>query len=317
MTRILFLVLFFTETLVALAESTPMAQQIAAEQLGDKVQRFAMWTDTDGNVTGLIFINHQSLNESVGMKPGISDDDLLTLTQFPKLTALNLESQPVTERGLAVLRNFPAMKQLGFHYMGKARATFAAERNLPSISPNFITAIDGMTELEILEIKHNFRVSAIALDQLKSPFPKIQRLVLDTPVTAEQTLHIVRLCPAVKELQLHRTGVTSDQLVEIGRGLPDLEVFWFKPQDGKLLAEHLTAISTFRNLKIFSPQQFRNEVASDLGWESLASLPNLQRLEISNAAAKKNDKGISRLKKVRPRLTIDPRLTRTRNYDGL
>ena len=70
-------------------------QQSLAEKLGEKVQRFEMWTDDDGNVTGLIFINHQALTSSVGEKPGITDTDLQQLTRFPKLTAVNLESQPL------------------------------------------------------------------------------------------------------------------------------------------------------------------------------------------------------------------------------
>ena len=68
---------------VAHAELSPQEQQAVARRLGDKVQRFEMWTDNDGNVTGLIFINHQSLTKSVGDKPGINDSDLTRTRSVP------------------------------------------------------------------------------------------------------------------------------------------------------------------------------------------------------------------------------------------
>lgn len=58
------------------AQSPESEQQTFAGRLGEKVQRFEMWTDDQGNVTGLIFINHQALTNSVGEKPGITDTDL-------------------------------------------------------------------------------------------------------------------------------------------------------------------------------------------------------------------------------------------------
>ena len=129
----------------ACAQLSPQEQQAAARQLGEKVQRFEMWVDAAGNVSGLIFINHQALTKSVGEKPGINDLDLASLTQFPKLAAVNVEAQPVGDSGLAVLKQFPGMKQVGFHYMAKAAGAAA--------SPDFIAVINEMRDLEIIEIK--------------------------------------------------------------------------------------------------------------------------------------------------------------------
>ena len=161
-------------------------QIILAERIAAKAQRSEVWTDGNANVTGLILINHQALNERAGPKPGVSDADLAELVKFPQLTALNVEAQSIGDQGLQVLRQFPRMKQIGFHYMGKAKGA--------SASPDFITVIEEMRELEIIEIKHNFRMKAINVDKLKEPFPNVWRLVLDTPLTAEQTMHMIRLC---------------------------------------------------------------------------------------------------------------------------
>ena len=283
-------------------------QQLLARTLGEKVQRFEMWADDDGNVTGLIFINHQSLTKSMGEKPGITNNDLLQLQRFPKLTALNLESQPIGDQGLAVLKNFPRMKQVGFHYMAKAPGANA--------SPDFVTVLDGMRDLEIIEIKHNFKMKAINVDKLPHEFPKVWRLVLDTPLSADQTMHMLRLCPNVTDLQLHRTALSPEQLVEVARLLPKLEVFWFKPQ-GDLMAEHLAALQHFSKLRIYSPQQYKNQLPYENGWNHLLKVPTLQRLEIAGSRVGTNGLALESLQQARPQLEIESTLTRSRNYDGL
>ncbi len=283
-------------------------QQALAHAMGDKVQRFEMWTDDDGNVTGLIFINHQTLTESAGERPGITDADLQQLVQFPKLAAVSFEAQPIGDAGLSVLSEFPSLKQVGFHYMAKAEGADA--------SPDFITAIEGMRDLEIIEIKHNFRMKAIHVDKLRTPFPKVWRLVLDTPLTAEQTMHMIRLCPNVTELQLHRTDVTVEQLVEIGRLLPKLAVFWLKPRQG-VQSAHLGALRSYSSLRVFSPQVVKRPVTFADGWSSLGALPHLERIEISAAALKLNAEAIKQLQQQRPELAVETRLTRSRNYQGL
>jgi len=316
MRTLAFLIFTMTTFPLSAGELSPEAQQKLARGLGDKVQRFEMWTDKTGNVTGLVLINHQALTKEKGEKPGVNDDDLAALTEFPKLSAITIESQPVTEAGLQVLKQFPDMKQVGFHYMQKARATFASDLKLPEISPDFISVIDGMNDLEILEIKHNFKVDKINIERLEGPFPKVWRLVIDTPVNAKQTMHLIRLCPNVRDLQLHRTSVAPKQVTEIGKRLPKLEVLWFKPKGG-LKPEHLTALSTFKNLRIYSPQHFSNAVPYERGWDALTHLPNLQRLEIESKSVAKNQTAIDQLKATRPKLVVSPKLTRSRNYDGL
>lgn len=303
----LFVAMVITTTALS-ADLPPQEQQALAKQLGEKTQRFEMWTDDDGNVTGLIFINHQSLTKSVGEKLGIDDSDLLELAQFPKLTAINIEAQPIGDAGLAVLKQFPQLKQVGFHYMAKAKGANA--------SPDFISVIDGMGDLEIIEIKHSFRMNAINVEKLKGPFPKVWRLVLDTPLTAEQTIHMIRLCPNVTDLQLHRTQVSPEQLAEIGKLLPKLEVLWLKPQ-GDLKADHLAALEGFEELRIFSPQHFKNTLPYEGGWKSLTELPNLQRLELADDPSEGNRRAIDQLKQEDADLVVENELTRSRNYAGL
>ena len=305
--RILLLTSLAAGWAIAQSPLPPAEQQELARELGAKTQRSEIWTDDDGNVTGLILINHQALTKEVGEKPGIDDADLAKLTQLPKLTALNLEAQPVGDSGLAILQSMPNLKQIGYHYMGKhPKATATAD---------CVAYLNGKPDLEILEIKHNFRMNAFAIEKITTPMPKVWRLVLDTPVTAEQTMHLIRLCPNVRDLQLHRTRCTAEQLAEIGRLLPKLEVLWWKPKDG-LSAGHLAALSGFEKLRIFSPQHFKNQVAYENGWDALLRLKSLQRVEV---AIRDDDNGaaLRKLLQNRPGLEIDPKLTRSRNYRGL
>ncbi len=290
------------------AQDSVQSQQTLAKQLGSKVQRFEMWTDDDGNVTGLIFINHQALTKSAGEKPGINDAGLMQLKRFPKLTAVNFEAQPISDKGLEVLKQFPHLKQVGFHYMAKAKGANA--------TADCITVIDGMRDLEIIEIKHNFRMKAFNVQKLRGPFPKVWRLVLDTPLTAEQTMHMIRLCPNVTDLQLHRTRVSQVQLAEIGELLPKLEVLWLKVNGG-LQAGHLNAMRTFEQLRIFSPQSFKSQIAFEDGWNVLAELSNLRRLEVFGNPGDINSEAIKRLARMHSDLSVEDKLTRSRNYDGL
>lgn len=300
------LVLLFTRSVEA--QLPAEQQQTLAKELGARVQRSEVWTDQHGNVTGLVLINHQALTPSAGEKPGVNDADLLRLRALPKLTAINLEAQPIGDVGLQVLKQFPDLKQVGFHYMAKASGATAA--------PDFITVIDGMRSLEIIEIKHNFRMKSINVQKLTGTFPKVWRLVLDTPLSADQTLHLIRLCPNVTDLQLHRTEVTAEQLATIGKLLPKLEVLWLKPKQG-LTPGHLTALKRFERLRIFSPQSFREALKFEGAWDVLTELPNLKRLEIADAAQKQNAVAMKQLKQQRPQLVIDTKLTRSRNYQGL
>ena len=76
-------------------------------------------------------------------------------------------------------------------------------------------------------------------------------------------------------------------------------------------------VQPFSSLRIFSPQHFKNSIPYEDGWDSLARLPGLQRLEIADEAAAANAESIQRLSKERPGIVIDNELTRSRNYDGL
>jgi len=307
MKRALPAILFLAASLAGAENLSPSAQKALAETIASKAQQSEIWTDDEGHVTGLVLINHQALDKKAPGKPGIDDSDLEKMTQFPKLTALTLEAQAVGDNGLAILEELPGLKQVGFHYMAKNPGASASEK--------CATVLDGKPNLEILEIKHSFRMDGFSIEKIQTSMPKVWRLVLDTPLTADQTLHLVRLCPNVRDLQLHRTQCTPEQLAEIGKLLPNLEVLWWKPKDG-LEAADLAALSHFRKLRIFSPQHFRNQLSYENGWDALLEVPSLERLEV----AIKDDENGTALRKLReehPGLVIDSRLTRSRNYDGL
>jgi hypothetical protein len=294
-------------TAAAQGELSASGQKALAEKMAAKAQQSEIWTDEDGNVTGLIFINHQALDKKAPGRPGINDSDLMMLDRFPKLTAVNFEAQAIGDEGLSILAKLPQLKQIGLHYMGKNPKATA--------TPACAAFLDGKPDLEILEIKHNFRMDAFDIGKITTPMPKVWRLVLDTPLTPEQTLHLIRLCPNVRDLQLHRTACTADQLKEFGRLLPKLEVLWWKPGGG-LSPDHLTALRGFEKLRIFSPQHFRNQLPYEDGWDALLEVKALERLEVE-IRDDENGRALKQLLAARPGLEIDAKLTRSRNYNGL
>ena len=307
MKQLTILSLFFAAIVLHAESHTPDAQQALAKELTAKVQRSEIWKDDDGNVTGLVFINHQALTKETGEKPGINDSDLANLAKFPKLEAVNFEAQPIGDEGLAMLINMPGLKQIGFHYMAKHPDATA--------TPDCVEVINGKSDLEILEIKHNFRMKSFAIEKITTSMPKVWRLVLDTPVTAEQTLHLGKLCPNVRDLQLHRTKISGRQLAELAKAMPNLEVLWLKPK-GDLTAEHLAALKGFSKLRIFSPQSFKNQLPWEKGWDALLELPALERVELFSQGDNNGD-SFKRLLEAKPSLKIDGKLTRSRNYEGL
>ena len=76
-------------------------------------------------------------------------------------------------------------------------------------------------------------------------------------------------------------------------------------------------MSSFRTLRIFSPQSFKAQVDYDGGWSSLSTLSKLKRLEIFGNPGEGNKTAIEQLKMSRLDLIVSKDLTRSRNYNGL
>ncbi|MEZ6129470.1 MAG: hypothetical protein R3C59_12370 [Planctomycetaceae bacterium] len=91
--------------------------------------------------------------------------------------------------------------------------------------------------------------------------------------------------------------------------LPKLEVFWFKPP-GDLKAGHLAALQHFPKLRIYSPQQYKNQLPYKNGWHHLLKVPTLQRLEIAGSREGTNGSAMESLKQARLQLEINEPLGR-------
>ena len=72
----------------------------------------------------------------------------------------------------------------------------------------------------------------------------------------------------------------------------------------------------FSELRLFSPQHFKEQLPYEGGWEALAALPKLERIEMS-LNEDENGAALKRLMEAKPGLEVDGKLTRSRNYDGL
>lgn len=75
--------------------------------------------------------------------------------------------------------------------------------------------------------------------------------------------------------------------------------------------------ASFPKLRIYRPQQYKNELPYENGWDHLLQVPALQRLEVAGSRAGTNGSAMESLKQARSQLEIDGTLTCSRNYDGL
>jgi hypothetical protein len=83
------------------------------------------------------------------------------------------------------------------------------------------------------------------------------------------------------------------------------------------LPAHLAALAGFDQLRIFSPQQFKEPLPFEDGWDALLDVRALERLEGLDAQDARLGDAARALVSARPGLTITRSLTRSRNYRGL
>ncbi len=201
-------------------ENLKPEQKAVLDAYSEKVYTMAVQYDDEGNVTLLMVSNHQGYKGDQKEKPGLGDEDAMLLVKLPELKGFGVEKQHITEKGFAVLKNYPDMTHLRFHY-------------LPSgISRDFVDIFKDMKELEILEIKHNFRGVKVAVEKLTG-YPKLHRLVLDNDAATPRAMELIQGSPNLKTLRLHRTTIHEVQFIDILKKHQQLEEIWVRPANKK------------------------------------------------------------------------------------
>lgn len=246
-------------------------QQETVAALAAKVYRLEVGYDKDGNVDRLWLSQHEANRKKAQIatdRPGFGDADAEMLLAFPKLRSIGFEKQPITEKGLEVLKRF-SLDDVKFHYMTE------------KIRPDFVNVVKGM-DLRILEIKHNFHADP-DVSGLKG-FPNLKYLVLDTTAADARCLKLVTACPNVEALELHRPKLTDAQFGQFVDALPKLRWLHLKSDIGGPGA--LRHLSRLRNLEVLWIAQWKTgPLPFQGGVEHLAGVTSLKYLEINGVGA--------------------------------
>jgi hypothetical protein len=272
-------------------------------------------------ITDAVLARVATLDHVVGLSLGgsreLSDDGLLHLARMPQLQHLDLSEYPggkLTDRGLAVLAHLPNLRN--FQMTWQKGITDAGAANLRHCDllerVNLMGSPTGDGAIEALQGKPHLRrfssgrlVTDAGLPWLHN-FPRMKRWH-DGPLTDDAVAHLLIDGPfsnaglaalagleGVADLDLfwHVTGITSAGYAHL-RDLPNLASIG---ADGKLSDDeamrHYAAIPRLRKLRA------QGTVATDAGFEALASSPTLAGLWTGKDAVQLGDRGFTALSRM-------------------
>jgi hypothetical protein len=150
--------------------------------------------------------------------PGfINDADMERLKDFPKLQALVIQNQKLSDAGIAKLAQFPHLTDVRFHYMDL----------FDLITPNFLLPLNALTNLRVLEYKHNFFAGTINVKGLNG-FSNLQRLILDNGAATDDGLDFAKRCPNLQDFHFHRNSFTKAKFTTTVPTLTKLKLIFMR-----------------------------------------------------------------------------------------
>jgi len=254
--------------------------------------------DQDGNVRSLELSNHQvdvpgdaskADKAMLRARPGIDDDTFLALGGLPALKGLGLRQQPLSAHAFSVLGNWPDLE------------AFRIERNeWGEDGADFMLHLNMVPDLRWLELKHLFNLDETRVDELEG-FPQLLRLELDNASAQSACLPFLERCPQVRDLELHRSNLTNDEIGRLVDALPLLERFELKPQKQVFDAGCLAHFPRFEHLRVFDFVRWKPEALFwEGGVEHLLAVPSLEC--IGYMGSKLSHPALQRLLEERPAL---------------
>lgn len=248
-----------------LPETSPEEQQVLIDRLIPKFDETEIEYDSSRNVVHVKFLNHKESERS-----RLNDNDMKDLRTLCQLQSIWLEGQGVTDEGIAVLAEFPKLTEARFHYMN---------RLMPRVTPDFISPIAVHRDLRVLEIKHNFgsplnnETSVHTLDG----FPLLERLVLDNAAAGPEAVSLIRKCPRVKTLQLHRTSMSDSDFQNVVDALPLLDTLWLRPIRNNMTEIGLEALRGHTSLEVVGMNLDFQDFESETALAPFVSIPTLKK----------------------------------------
>lgn len=273
------------------------------EKWRQKVYKLDLDWDDKGRITRIRFSNHGVYKGDQPEKPGVDDSDMQGLLEFKQLKDIGWEKQRVGDKGTAILKHFPQIEEVRFHYMA---GWFRDNDQRDKIHADFMLVVEGYKHLKALELKHLFALDDTSVHKFKKEFPSLEYMELDCESAGPPAVHIVSLAPKLKGLELHRTTLTDEQFGKIIDLAPNLVYLEVKPRSHKeglvtgLSLRHLKRLKKLQVLRLshngWMPLQY------DDGLEHLVGIKSLKTVWIPKQATTAAD--IEKLRQARPDLEI-------------
>ncbi len=224
---------------VALRAAEPTEMEIA-EQLAAKCGYARIGHDAEGHVTGLQFVTRKAYveeDEWLGWKvvevvnkggkdlPQLTDADLAHLHKLPHLTFLKMDGMMVSGQGYASLKALKQLEYLGLHTIDRKELGVKCD-------PTCLLVANELPNLRRFDYKHNFKMRNVPVDRLKGT-DKLEYLHLDNACCESSVVPFILACPNLTRLELHRTGITAQDLANIvatNKKLTDIRI---RPRDNK------------------------------------------------------------------------------------
>ncbi len=220
--------------------------------------------------------------------PQRDDGDLKALTSLDSkletITELDLTGSKVTPSGLELLVKLPNLRSLTVNAMELEEGHFQAIAKLSGLKelhvrsyrgdPAFLKHLNGMAQLEILDLAFGSRIDDNALAVLDD-LPALQEInLMATPVTDAGVVHLARF-PSLQRINLHKSRImTGDGFKE----LHALDLRWLDVSQTTFSRMGFVHLKKFRNLETLI---CGNAGVIDNNLLGIVGLPKLRELDLS------------------------------------
>jgi hypothetical protein len=251
-----------------------VAQQNAAKQLLKDASptRFIFKHENNDPTRDVIGFVAATNNSSKGW---FSDADVDKLLNFPKLRAIWIQAQDLTDSGVAKMAKLPHLEDLRVHYMRSAEPK-------QNIGADFLLPFRHHKNLRVLEVKHCFNMETININKLDG-FPRLERLVLDNGASNDQGAEFASKCPALRDISFHRGMISAQAFEKMIVALPNLEIVWARGDDkfvvDPLYLKPLAALTKLEHVGLDGPHaKFAKNPANADFLMPLASVTSLKKI---------------------------------------
>ncbi len=291
------------------AEPDP-AQKAAVEALtANAINHTVLW-DENGNAVKLAISNHGAFkkDKDAPEPTPMGDEGFRNVLALPKLQAIALEHQRMSDAGYALLTNLAELADVRLHYAWGPGKGGPVTKEFPL----FLNALPK--PLTVLEIKHNFAVDGGCMEKLK-PQPEIDKLELDTSYSAPPAVGFIQAARKLRNLQLHRTSMSDDDLQKVFAAIPNVEILEIRPTGpadasaAPITTRSLRGLKNCQKLRVLNMSINWREIVFQGGLDALAALPDFKFLNCNPGDYKQGNilehPAILELHKARPDIRIN------------